>query len=157
MLQYELEVSNTSIFHQLAFWLGIVSFYVIIYSVCLCVCVCVCVCLSSGIHHTTSFLIKNIQQVWYSWFEIGVAPKFFWADSRTLNTPHTTGRSDKQLYLGLSEVENSDQNRPVYIVFSAQLSPHSSKYLLQCSAEERNSYRFRITVWVNDEGILIFR
>ncbi len=115
--------------------------------------VCVCVCLSSGIPHTTSFLIKNIQQVWYSWFEIGAAPKFFWADSRTLYTPHTTGRSDKQLYLGLSEVENSDQNRPVYLVFSPQLSPHSSKYLLQCSAEETNSYRFGITVWVNDEGI----
>jgi len=34
--------------------------------------------------------------------------------------------------------------------------PHSSKYVILCSAEERNSYRFGTTwVWVNDDIIFI--
>ncbi len=32
------------------------------------------------------------------WFAIGVPPTFFRADSVTLNTPHTTGRSDKIIF-----------------------------------------------------------
>jgi len=35
--------------------------------------------------------------------------------------------------------------------------PYSSKYLILCSAEERNSYRFRTSWgWVNDDRIVIF-
>ncbi len=44
---------------------------------------------------------------------------------------------------------NGDQKLFVY--------PHYSKYLLLCSAEERNSYRFGTTLgWVNDDSIFIF-
>jgi len=42
----------------------------------------------------------------------------------------------------------------VHQLFNCQ---HSSKYLLLCSTEERNSYRFGTTWgWVNDDRILIF-
>ncbi len=55
----------------------------------------------------------------------GAPPTFFRADSVTLNTPHTTGKSYKIIFrttkiighhLRLSEGEKSAQNQPNYIV-----------------------------------------
>ncbi len=40
--------------------------------------------------------IFNMLNIYYSWS--GGAPKFFRADSVTLNTPHTTGKSDKIIF-----------------------------------------------------------
>ncbi len=83
-------VCYASVFCELSFWLDIVSFHVII-------------CrsnarLSSVFPHTAGFLIVNIQLVVYLWFAIGAPLTFFWADSVTLNTPHTTGKSDTIIF-----------------------------------------------------------
>ncbi len=51
-----------------------------------------------GVPHTAGFLIVNIQLVVYLWFAIGATLTFFWADSVTLNTPHTTGKSDTIIF-----------------------------------------------------------
>ncbi len=51
-----------------------------------------------GSPHTSGFLILNIQHVEYLRFMIGAPPTFFRADSVTLNTPHTTGKSDKIIF-----------------------------------------------------------
>ncbi len=48
--------------------------------------------------HTLGLLIINIQHVEYLRFAIGVPLTFFRADSVTLNTPHTTGKSDKIIF-----------------------------------------------------------
>ncbi len=48
--------------------------------------------------NTSGFLIVNIQHVEYLWFVIGAPLTFFQADSVTLNTPHTTGKSDKIIF-----------------------------------------------------------
>ncbi len=56
-----------------------------------------CVCLR-GSPHTSGFLIVNIQHVEYLRFAIGAPPMFFRADSVTLNTPHSTGKSDKIIF-----------------------------------------------------------
>ncbi len=48
--------------------------------------------------HTWGFLIVNIQHVEYLRFAIRAPPTFFRADSATLNTPHTTWKSDKMIF-----------------------------------------------------------
>ncbi len=78
-------VCYVSVFYQLAFWLDIALFHMII-------------CrsymrLSSGFPQTAGFLIVNIQHVYVECRR--APPTFFRADSVTLNTPHTTGKSDK--------------------------------------------------------------
>ncbi len=57
-----------------------------------------CVHLSSEFPHTSVFLIVNIQHVEYLGFAIGASPMFFRADSVTLNTPHTTEKSEKIIF-----------------------------------------------------------
>ncbi len=81
-------ICYASVFCQLAFSLDIVSFHVII---------CRSYC-PRGSPHTSGFLIVNIQHVEYLRFAIGVPPTFIRADSVTLNTHHTTGKSDKIIF-----------------------------------------------------------
>ncbi len=80
-----------SVFCQLTFGSDMVSFHVIIcrsYA-----------CFSSGFPHTAGFLIINIQHVEYLQFAIRAPLTFFRADSVTLNTPHTTEKSDKIIFI----------------------------------------------------------
>ncbi len=79
--------------------------------------------------HTWGFLIVNIQHVEYLRFAIRAPPTFFRADSATLNTPHTTWKSDKMIFrttkiigtlpkiVGRGE---SAQNQPDYLVVCTQ-------------------------------------
>ncbi len=51
-----------------------------------------------GSPHTSGFLIVNIQHVEYLRFAIGTPLMYFRADSVTLNTPPSTGKSEKIIF-----------------------------------------------------------
>ncbi len=52
-----------------------------------------------GSPHTAGFLIGNVQHIEYLRYTFrGAPPTYFRADSVTINTPHTTGNSDKIIF-----------------------------------------------------------
>jgi len=85
----------------------------------------VCVC-PRGSPYTTEFLIISIQHIGYLRFEIGAVPMFFPADSVTLNTPHTTGKSDKIICRTIKIIGTLPR-----IIGRGELGPKSAR--LSCS------------------------
>ncbi len=86
------------------------------------------VCGVLGVPHGSGFRIVNIQHVEYLQFAIVVPPSFFRADSIPLNTPHTTGKSDKIIFITTGIIGTlprivrrgeMSQNPPDYLVYPA--------------------------------------
>ncbi len=72
--------------------------------------------------HTAGFLIGNIQHVEYLWFAIKTPLTFFRADSVTLNTPHTTGKSEKIIFKTTKIIGTLTR-----IVGSGEIGPKSAR------------------------------
>ncbi len=122
-------VCYASVFCQLAFWLDMVSFHVII-------------CWSNAALSSVSPPHSRISDCKYLRFAIGASPMFFRADSVTLNTPHTTGKSDKIIFRStkiigtlLSEGEKSAQNQPDYLLVCTSIK--ISRFFLVSSVHWR--------------------
>ncbi len=107
-------VCYTSVFCQLAFWLDIVKFHVLI-------------CrsyarLSSGFppHSRISDRKYSMGNIYDSW--LGTPLMFFQVDSLTLNTPHTTGKSDKIIFRPTKIIETLPR-----IVGRGEMGPKSAR------------------------------
>ncbi len=67
-------------------------------------------------------MLKNIQHVEYLRFVIGAPPAFFRADSVTLNTPYTSGKSEKIIFTSTKVIGTLPR-----IVGRGEISPKSAE------------------------------